>query len=135
MISRAKAYALRRMIEKASISLDDTDALTAVELFPAWSDSATYSQGDRVRHNGTLYKCLQDHAAQSDWAPADAVSLWVRVDDPAVEFPDWVQPTGATDAYAKGANVTHVDKHWISDVDGNVWEPGAAGTESLWTEV
>lgn len=131
MISRAKAYALRRMIEKASISLDDTDALTAVELFPAWSDSATYSQGDRVRYNGTLYKCLQDHTAQPDWNPTDAVSLWVRVDDPGEEWPAWVQPTGSTDAYAKGAKVSYDGKHWISDVDNNVWKPGEYG----WSEV
>lgn len=131
MISRAKAYALRAMIEKASISLDDSDALTAVELFPAWSDSATYSQGDRVRHNGTLYKCLQDHTAQPDWNPTDAVSLWARVDDPGEEWPEWVQPTGSTDAYAKGAKVSYDGKHWISDVDNNVWKPGEYG----WSEV
>ena len=36
MITREKAYVLRRMIEKAVISLDDIDALEAVELFPSW---------------------------------------------------------------------------------------------------
>ena len=34
MITRARAYALRRLIEKASISLDDESALDGVELFP-----------------------------------------------------------------------------------------------------
>lgn len=131
MITRAKAYLLRRMIEKASISLDDSDALTAVELFPRWNETATYSIGDRVSYDGTLYKCLTAHTAQSTWAPPDSPSLWVRVDDPSIEWPDWVQPTGATDAYAKGAKVTHVEKHWVSDVDANVWEPGVYG----WTEV
>lgn len=135
MISRAKAYALRKMIEKASISLTDTDALEAVELFQRWSDTASYEVGDRVSYDGILYKCLTAHTAQSTWTPSDSPSLWVRVDDPSIEWPDWVQPTGATDAYAKGAKVSHNDKHWISDVDGNVWEPGASGTESLWTEV
>lgn len=33
-------------------------------------------------------------------------------------------------AYAKGAKVSHNGKHWTSDVDANVWEPGAYG----WTE-
>lgn len=131
MISRAKAYALRRMIEKASISLTDTDALEAVELFPRWNETATYNIGDRVSYDSTLYKCLTAHTAQSTWTPPDSPSLWVRIDDPSIEWPDWVQPTGATDAYAKGAKVTHVGKHWISDVDGNVWEPGVYG----WTEV
>lgn len=130
MISRAKAYALRKMIEKASISLTDTDALEAVELFPHWNETATYSIGDRVSYDGTLYKCLTAHQSQSTWTPPDSPSLWVRVDDPSIEWPDWVQPKGATDAYAKGAKVSHNDKHWISDVDANVWEPGVA----MWTE-
>lgn len=34
MITRAKALALRRLIEKAAISLPDEDALGGVELFP-----------------------------------------------------------------------------------------------------
>lgn len=131
MISRAKAYALRKMIEKASISLDDTDALTAVELFPNWKTDIEYEVGDRVRYEDTLYKCLTAHTSQSTWTPPDAPSLWVRVDDPSVEFPEWIQPTGATDAYMKGDKVSHLAKHWISDYDNNTWEPSAFG----WTEV
>lgn len=132
MISRAKAYALRRMIEKASISLDDSDALTAVELFPNWTgESHDYAVGDRVRYSDTLYKCLQAHQSQSTWNPADAPSLWARVDDPTIEWPEWVQPVGSTGAYMAGDKVSHNNKHWISDVDNNVWEPGVYG----WTEV
>lgn len=131
MISRAKAYILRTMIEKASASLDDTDALSAVELFPHWDDSHEYAVGDRVSYESTLYKCLQAHTSQPTWTPSDSPSLWVRVDDPSVEFPDWVQPTGSTDAYAKGDKVSHNGKHWISTVDANIWEPGVYG----WDEV
>ena len=130
MITRARAYILRTMIEKASASLTDTDALSAVELFPHWDDSKEYAVGDRVSYDGTLYKCLTAHTAQASWTPSDSPSLWVRVDDPAIEFPDWVQPAGATDAYAKGAKVSHNGKHWISTVDGNVWEP-----PTMWDEV
>lgn len=121
---------LRSIIERESASLSDTDALTAVELFPLWKIKQ-YEVGDRVRYNETLYKCLQSHTAQETWKPDVSPSLWVRVDDPSIEWPDWVQPTGSTDAYAKGAKVSHNDRHWISDVNGNVWEPGVYG----WTEV
>lgn len=130
MITKPHAHALRRMIEQASTSLNDSDALTAIELFPKWSESATYEVGDRVRFGDTLYKCLTAHQSQDSWTPDVSPSLWVRVDDPSVEFPEWIQPTGATDAYAKGAKVSHNGKHWISDVDGNVWEP-----PTMWSEV
>ena len=127
MITRAKAYQLRALIEKSSASLTDEEALTGVELFPHWSDSADYVVGDRVSYDGTLYKCLTAHTSQSTWTPPDSPSLWVRVDDPSIEWPEWVQPVGSTDAYAMGAKVSHNEKHWISDVDGNVWEPGVYG--------
>lgn len=130
MITWAKILQLRQMIVKASASLSDTDALQGVELFAVWSgDSVDYAVGDRVSYDGTLYKCLTAHTSQSTWTPPDSPSLWVRVDDPSIEWPEWVQPVGSTDAYAKGAKVSHNGKHWISDVDGNVWEP-----PTMWTE-
>ena len=129
---RSKLEKLRQLIIKASASLSDTDALQGVELFAVWSgDSVDYAVGDRVSYDGTLYKCLTAHTSQSTWTPPDSPSLWVRVDDPSIEWPEWIQPVGSTDAYAKGAKVSHLGKHWISDVDGNVWEPGVYG----WTEV
>lgn len=127
-----RARQLRPIIEQAAASLADDVAATAVELFPAWNgESVAYVAGTRVRYNNTLYKCLSDHTSQATWTPTDAPSLWARTDDPAVEYPEWVQPTGATDAYALGAKVTHNGKKWTSDVDNNVWEPGV----SQWTEV
>ena len=87
-------------------TLSDEEALTVAAVFPEWSaDSVNYKKDDRVRYGDTLYKCLQDHISQSAWAPEDAVSLWVRTDDPAIEWPEWVQPTGAHDSYSKGAKV------------------------------
>lgn len=131
MISRAKAYALRAMIEKASASLNDDDALEAVELFPNWSDFAEYAVGDRVRYEDTLYKCLQAHTAQPDWNPVDAVSLWAKVliPDPEV-IPEWEQPD-STNPYMKGDKVKHNGKTWASLIDNNTWEPGVYG----WTEI
>lgn len=130
MISKAKILKLRELIERAAASLTDTEALDGVELFPHWATDTAYEVGDRVNYDGTLYKCLTAHTSQDTWKPDVSPSLWVRVDDPSIEFPEWVQPLGSTDAYAKGAKVSHNGKHWISDVDGNVWEPGVA----MWTE-
>ena len=131
MMTREKARQLRAMIEKASVSLADEDALEAIDLFPRWNEAKAYAIGDRVRYNDLLYKCLLDHQAQASWTPDTATSLWVRVDNPAEEWPEWRQPVGSADAYALGAKVSHNDKHWISIVDNNVWEPGVYG----WDEV
>ena len=126
MISTAEARKMRAEIEERAKELPDSTAYEVPYMFPAWKIK-DYQTGDRVQYNGLLYKCLQSHTAQSDWTPDTAVSLWVRVDDPAIEWPEWRQPTGAQDAYAMGDKVSHNGKHWISDVDNNVWEPGVYG--------
>ena len=131
MISKAYARQLRAMIEKASLSLTDEDALQAVELYPAWAIGTAYTVDERIRHNSTLYRCVQAHTSQADWTPDATPALWTVVS--LDEWPEWVQPTGAQDAYAKGDKVSHNGKHWISEMDGNVWEPGIYG--NLWSEV
>lgn len=125
------AKELRRLIEKASVALSDEDALGGIELFPVWKADVTYAVNDRVQYEGALYKCLTAHDAQVSWTPSDSPSLWVRVDNPAEEFPQWVQPVGSADAYPMGAKVSHLEKHWISTVDNNVWEPSVYGWDEL----
>lgn len=44
-----------------------------------------------------------------------------------VEGDQWVQPTGAHDAYRHDATVTHNGKIWRSTTPANVWEPGVSG--------
>lgn len=50
------------------------------------------------------------------------------------DWPEWVRPTGAHNAYAKGSQVTHNGERYVSKIDANVWEPGVFGSESLWTK-
>ena len=130
MITIEKAKALRKKIESMSAELTDADAIDVPELFPKWT-LKEYAFGDRVRYEDILYKCLQAHTSLSDWTPDVAVSLWVRVDDPSIEFPEWKQPTGAQDAYMKGDKVSYNGKHYISIVDNNVWSPTTYGWEEV----
>lgn len=127
-----RARQLRPLIEKAVMSLSDEDALQAVELFPSWNgNNVNYAVGDRVKYYGELYKCINIHTSQPDWTPSAAVSLWVRTDDPAIEYPEWRQPQGGHDAYSIGDKVLHNDKKWVSTADDNVWEPGVYGWEEV----
>lgn len=134
-MKRSELIKIREIIEKASESLADTDALEAIVLFPAWAVGVAYSVGERVVYGKTLYKVLQAHTSQADWTPDVAVSLFAKVlnPDPHV-IPDWEQPS-STNPYMKGDKVRHVEKVWESAIDNNVWEPGTVGTEALWLEV
>ena len=110
-------------------SIDPTTAAEHADLFAEWAFPVAYTVGQIRRYNGTLYKCVQAHTSQADWTPDTASSLWSKTSDPAEEWPEWSQPVGAHDAYSKGAKVSHKEKHWISTVDSNVWEPGVYGWE------
>lgn len=126
-MKRSKLYQLREIIEKASISLTDEDALTAVELFPAWEAGKSYSQNDRVLFGGKLYKVNQAHTSQADWSPEATPALFSEVAKPG-EIPVWKQPTGAQDAYNTGDKVhypTADSTVYESLIDGNVWAPDA----------
>lgn len=125
-----KARFLRAKIEELALNMDDNESLEYSDLFPKWVVNKEYKVNDRVRFNDVLYKCIQAHTSQNDWQPDVAVSLWVNVADPVEEWPEWKQPTGGHDAYMTGDKVSHNEKHWVSNVDNNVWEPGVYG----WTE-
>lgn len=129
MITKEKAQQLRALIEKAVRILSDEDALEGVELFPAWLNEHAYSVGDRIKYHEILYKCVQAHTSQSTWTPDLTPALWVRVT--IEEWPEWVQPIGAQDAYMLGDKVSHLEKHWVSTMDYNVYEPSVYGWEEV----
>lgn len=128
-MTRNEAIAFRKKIEQAAALADDETALEMIELFPLWVVDKAYAVDDRVQHESLLYKCIQAHTSQGSWAPNATPALWVRVS--VDEWPEWVQPTGAHDAYNTGDKVTYNGKHYICTSDANVYAPGVFG----WDEV
>ena len=124
-----RARALRAYIVKSAVSLTDEDAIEAIELFPAWSVGTAYQVNERVQYHGVLYRVVQAHTSQEDWAPDVTKALFVVVS--LGEWPEWVQPTGAHDAYNKGDKVKYNGKHYISTIDANVYTPGVYGWEEV----
>lgn len=127
-----QAQAIRAGMQALARTAPDAVLLAQpMAMYDEWSaESVEYVLDDIRQYNGLLYRCVQAHTSQATWTPEDAPSLWTRIADPAQEWPEWIQPTGAHNAYAQGAKVSHNGKHWISDVDANTWEPGVYG----WTE-
>ena len=127
-----QAQAIRAGMQALARTASDAVLLAQpMVMYDEWSaDGVAYTLNDIRQYNGLLYRCVQAHTSQATWTPEDAASLWTRIADPAQEWPEWIQPTGAHNAYAQGAKVSHNGKHWISDVGANVWEPGVYG----WTE-
>lgn len=118
-----RAKKMRPYIEKAASNLNDEDALQAVSLFPQWVVEHNYVVGERLQYKNVLYRVVQAHTSQADWTPdiTPAIFAVVSLD----EWPEFVQPTGAHDAYNKGDKVTFNGKHYISLIDANVYSPAA----------
>ena len=102
----------------------------AVDVWDAWAIGESYYIGDIRTYDGKLYECIQSHTSQEGWEPPNVPALWERVQDPSY-IPEWVQPTGAHDAYSIGDKVRHNEKTWVSIINANTYEPGVYG----WNEV
>lgn len=118
------ARKLRPYIEKAAMSLEDSDALEAIQLFPHWSgENVGYFVDDKVQYDNILYRCLQAHTSQDAWTPTAATSLWAKVliPDPNI-IPEWEQPD-STNPYQIGDKVRFEGKVYESLIANNIWSP------------
>ena len=114
---KAVAYAVKNMT--------DIEALECIGAFPKYEVGKSYIINDRIQYQNKLYRVIQNHTSQADWLPDATKSLYVQIADPAIEYPDFVQPTGAHDSYKKDDKVTYKGKKYISTIDNNVWAPDA----------
>ena len=116
------AQEVRAAMDAAGAQLDDAAALDAMAIYPVWEIGTAYAVNDRRRYGANLYKCVQAHTSQADWTPDAVPALWVKVS--VEEWPEFVQPTGAHDAYNTGDKVTYNGKRYVSLIDANVYSPG-----------
>lgn len=121
------AQEVRTAMNVAGTALNDETALQAVALYTPWVSDAWYAVNERIRYKDLLYRCVQAHTSQVGWEPDITPALWVRVS--VEEWPEWVQPTGAHDAYNTGDKVTYNGSHYVCTMDANVYAPDVSGWE------
>lgn len=134
----AVALQINRALQLTAQSLDlsDEKAMELADLYPKWTYPKSYEIGDifsygvNADNETQLYRVQQAHISQADWTPDTVESLYKKIGFTDDGTSVWTQPQGSHDAYEKDDIVSHKDKIWVSDVDGNVWEPGVYG----WTE-
>ena len=78
-----------------------------------------YPKDWTVTHDGKTWVSL---TPANVWEPG--VSGWREVAEEGAT-PEWVQPTGAHDAYQTGDTVTFEGQEYVSLIDGNTWSPTA----------
>lgn len=115
VVTMARAAELRPMIEAAATSLPDSEAATAVELFPAWVYPVSYIVGNRVSDGGKLYKCRQAHTSQEGWKPSTTPALWVVIDVAHAGTQDDPIPASRGMEYEYG-------KYYLDSEDGKTYK-------------
>lgn len=76
-----------------------------------------YPKDWTVTHDGKTWVSL---TPANVWQPPTA---WREVVEEGSGAPEWVQPTGAHDAYQTGDTVTFEGQEYKSLIDGNTWSP------------
>jgi len=90
-----------------------------------WIASELVYVGTVRSYNSVKYSCIQQHQTVTGQTPDLVPALWSIVSDE--ECPEWVQPTGAQDAYNVDDCVTYEGQEWVSNTAANVWAPGVFG--------
>lgn len=125
------AEQFRKALQMFATSLTDEKALEVATIYDPWVIGKTYTVGEFVVYGETsvgdpqLYKVVQAHTSQADWAPNVATSLFVAIGLNASGYPVWSQPAGAHDAYNVGDIVDYNGALYKSLIDGNVYSPEA----------
>ncbi|MDL2214343.1 hypothetical protein LJB76_02130 [Clostridia bacterium OttesenSCG-928-O13] len=109
--------------------LDDVTIAEHPTMFPVWNERWTGKAGTILQDDGRLYRSIHDVGPGQNTKPSTTPAMWTLIGDPTEEWPEWIQPLGAHDAYPNGAKVSHPhgERRWVSEADNNIWEPGVYG--------
>ena len=99
---------------------------TAATIPNAEGHWAYETQGEVVFHAGKIWRNLMPDGNPNVWEPP---TNW-REYPMGVEYPIWIQPVGAVDAYPLDFVVEHDGLVWRNVTPANVWEP-----PTLWEQV
>ena len=118
--------------ESLYIRVDDIHAGTAEDPIPYNGNMELVENLYYIQDN-VLYKCTRSTGTAVYNALSELVGIYVEVvtsepEEPAGdEVAEWVQPTGAQDAYDVGDRVSHNGMVWECTSPSNVYEPGVYG--------
>lgn len=103
-----------------------------VNNYPPIPDVGEWCEARIYSYNGDKVKCLQPHTRMS-FTPEETPALWFIIPTVTEGYPEWVQPTGAHDAYAIGDRVSFNGNNYESLINANVWSPAVypAGWKQL----
>lgn len=113
-MKREKAYAIIDAIKSLRETLTDEVALNYVVLYPDWAIGKELSVGERIEHEGKLYKVVQAHTTQESWTPDLTPSLFEPID--VIN-----EGTLANPIIAAAGMCYFKDKYYLDETNGKIY--------------
>ena len=113
-MKRERAYAIIDAIKSLRAMLTDEVALDYIALYPDWEIGKALSIGERIEHDGKLYKVVQAHTTQESWTPDLTPSLFEPID--VVN-----EGTLANPIIAAAGMCYFKDKYYLDETDGKIY--------------
>lgn len=92
----------------------------------------TYEENEKFTYKDKVYEVIQAHTSQTTWLPDSTPALYKEYLNVEIKNQDgsttevvkeFIQPTGAHDAYKKGDKVLFKGKIYKSKIDANTFSP------------
>ena len=122
----SKSYKLEDMLNKINIlwvegSISDEEKTSLISLARE-NALAENSYKPLQEQLNNLYKAFDNFKEEVN-ARLNTLEGKEDVEEPVEEYPPFVKPEGAHDAYQKGAGITFNGEKYESLIDNNVWSP------------
>lgn len=118
-VIQSKDYKLRDMLYK----------INKMYIESAITEAQKTELDELARTNANAENSYKDNSKQIETIFAELENIKARLDKlegiepPIEEYPEYVQPSGAHDAYKVGDKITFEGKKYICKMDGCVWSP------------
>lgn len=124
-----KIYVLYSKNKLSKEEMEELESLAREKANPVNSYAPLQEQIDQLY---TYQKALEARVSLLEQENGQEVEEPIAP-EPIDEYPEYVQPTGAHDAYNTGDKVTYNGKKYVCKMDGCVWTPDAypAGWEEV----
>lgn len=133
----------RQMAQTATFTADEYKVLADAEIFPVWTAGASYVKDERIQHNGIVYEVVQAVTAQSHQPPdmTGMLAIYRPLSEVGHEGGDGTKENPINFLIGmdceKGKYYFFNGNTYLAlmDMKPCVWEPGAAGTTTVWQKV
>jgi hypothetical protein len=114
-------------VGKIAFAVDSVQIFETIEQynlqFPILPDTGQVKRGEIYFYNSEVLRVIQSHnrSTVAHYNPHDVPALYLF--RPVSGCQEWVQPTGAHDAYNVGDCITYKGDKYESVINANVWNP------------